>query len=171
MKTNKLIPNILGKNNEYMKKYPILGEGGFSFVYDLFDYDNLVLKHSYNPMDGFRYLADLSISKRKKIGLRPIEERKVCGDDVYYLMPKLMKIDFNNKELEYIQAINEIGEAKDILLFDDFVSDRVEFIKSKIQAILFLLKEEVYELDISSDNIMQDKYGNIYLTDPVAEML
>lgn len=56
-------------------------------------------------------------------------------------------------------------------MFEDFISERMSIIQSKIKALLLTLKDEVYELDISEENIMQDENGNIYLTDPVAEML
>lgn len=168
---SKILPSILGKNNKYLQKYPVLGQGGFSIVYELVDYNNLILKHSYNPMDGFRFLADMTAAKRNKIGLRPIEERKIYGDDIYYLLPKLNKIDFTGKELEYLNAINEIDNPITFFMFEDFISERMSIIQSKIKALLLTLKDEVYELDISEENIMQDENGNIYLTDPVAEML
>lgn len=166
----KEIPSILGKNNEYMKKYPIIGEGGFSFVYDLTDRENKVLKHSYNPNDGFRYLSDLSLAKRKRIGLRPIDERKIIGDDVYYLMPKLIPINFTEKELEYLDAINQIEYPKLLFSFRETISERIDLIKEKIAELVDVLSEESFELDITADNIMADIDGNIYLTDPVAEM-
>lgn len=168
---SKILPSILGKNNEYLQKYPVLGQGGFSIVYDLVDYNNLILKHSYNPMDGFRFLADMTAAKRNKIGLRPIEERKIYGEDIYYLLPKLKKIDFTEKELEYLNAINEIDNPITFFMFEDFISERMSTIQSKIKALLLAVKDEVYELDISEDNIMEDEKGKIYLTDPIAEML
>lgn len=44
-----IAPNS-GKNNDYLEKYPVLGHGGFSVVYDLFDYDNLL----FDPVAEFQ---------------------------------------------------------------------------------------------------------------------
>ena len=71
--TKKIIPTIIGKNNEYLNKYPLLGNGGFSVVYDITDLDNIVLKHSFIPNDGFRYLSDLSLTKRAKMGALTVD--------------------------------------------------------------------------------------------------
>lgn len=165
----KILPQILGKNNDYLEKYPVLGHGGFSVVYDLFDYDNLVLKHSYIPYDGFRYLSELPLSKRKKIAFVEIQEKKRFGEDIYYLLPKLDKINFSDKEKEYLDMINKKHENKECIMSDACPSSRMQFIMNKVNFLSELLKGQDYEMDINEDNIMADKEGNIYLTDPVAE--
>lgn len=161
----KIIPTIIGKNNEYLSKYPVLGSGGFSVVYDITDLDNVVLKHSFIPNDGFRYLSDLSLTKRAKIGLIPIIERKICGDDIYYLLPKLKNIHFSDNELECLKQIN----IKQKIDCDIYISEKIHNILTKVNNLISILKYEQYELDISEDNIMEDIDGNIYLTDPIAE--
>jgi len=166
----KILPQILGKNNDYLEKYPVLGHGGFSVVYDLFDYDNLVLKHSYIPYDGFRYLAELSSFKRKKIAFVEIQEKKSFGEDVYYLLQKLEKINFNEKEKKCLDMINKSFEHTDAIMPGEYPSLRMQFIIEKVNILSDLLKGQNYEMDINEDNIMSDKQGNIYLTDPVAEM-
>ena len=163
--TKKIIPTIIGKNNEYLNKYPVLGNGGFSVVYDITDLDNIVLKHSFIPNDGFRYLSDLSLTKRAKIGLIPIIERKICGDDIYYLLPKLKKIYFSENELQCLKKIN----AKQLINSSIHISEKIHDILTKVNNLISILKDEQYELDISKDNIMEDNNGNIYLTDPIAE--
>lgn len=163
--TKKIIPKIIGKNNEYLNKYPVLANGGFSVVYDITDLDNIVLKHSFIPNDGFRYLSDLSLTKRAKMGLIPIIERKICGDDIYYLLPKLKKIHFSENELQCLKQINE----KQKVDCNTRISDKIHNILTKVNNLISILKDEQYELDISEDNIMEDIDGNIYLTDPVAE--
>lgn len=161
----KIIPTIIGKNNEYLNKYPVLGNGGFSVVYDITDLDNIVLKHSFIPNDGFRYLSDLSLTKRTKMGLIPIIERKICGDDIYYLLPKLKKIHFSENELQCLKKIN----AKQLINSSIHISEKIHDILTKVNNLISILKDEQYELDISEDNIMEDINGNIYLTDPIAE--
>lgn len=163
--TKKIIPSIIGKNNEYLNKYPVLGSGGFSVVYDINDLDNIVLKHSFIPNDGFRYLSDLSLTKRVKMGLIPIIERKICGDDIYYLLPKLKNIHFSENELECLKQINE----KQKVDCNTLISEKIYNILTKVNNLISILKDEQYELDISEDNIMEDIDGNIYLTDPIAE--
>lgn len=163
--TKKIIPTIIGKNNEYLNKYPMLGSGGFSVVYEITDLDNIVLKHSFIPNDGFRYLSDLSLTKRAKMGLIPIIERKICGDDIYYLLPKLKKIHFSENEIQCLKQIND----KQSIDSSTHISEKIHYILTKVNNLISILKDEQYELDISEDNIMEDIDGNIYLTDPIAE--
>lgn len=171
MTTKRIIPIILGKNNEYMTKYPIIGKGGFSVVYDLLDYPGFILKHSYIPNDGFRYLSSLSPGKRKKFGFRPIVEKKTYGDDMFFLMPKLYEVDFTLEELQHLSLLNSLKSPKDILNFSEEVSERILNIIEKLKFLINILatEEEEYELDITSENIMRDESGEIYLTDPIAD--
>lgn len=161
-----MLPDIL-KNNDFMKNYRLLGEGASSYIYALPDHKSLVLKHSVQPDDGFRLLASLSSAKRKKIGFREIIEHKNYGDDSFYLLENLFKIDFTAEEESYLEAINQIEDGDVIFMFEEFISDRMNDIKNKIKVLQEILKDEIYTLDINVDNIMQDENGKIYLTDPI----
>ena len=167
----KMLPSIIGKNNEFMFDNPILGEGGFSNVYDLVQHKGLVLKHSYYPHDGFRYLASLSASKRRKIGLRPIQEVKRYGDDAFYLMKKLYPIPFTEDESKYLDELSLITEVENIFYPESFISARIDFVVQKIKALIFILKDEKIMLDITKKNIMMDENEELYLTDPVSEII
>lgn len=134
--------------------------------------ENYVLKKSWHKFDAFRELAKLPLLKRNAFSFQPIIETTFKKNDRYYLLKRLYPIDFNEKEKEDLFYMNIIEGN----LFDyDRSSNRIKDIYHKISNLIDILNSEKnisgFELDLKEENIMQDLNGNIFLTDPVSEII
>lgn len=159
------IKEILGKNNINLKNLKVIGQGGFSTVYEIPDNKDLVLKWSYISYDGFRMISDMSLKKRQSFLFQEIKEKIRYGDSFFYILEKLFPIEWTEKEKKELKMIN------DNIIFDlEQSSDRVKTIfKCNIALEKAISKKYSYSKDIYPENIMKNKKGEIFIIDPISE--
>lgn len=140
---------------EYMS---VLGIGAHSIVYSLGDVDVCLKKTTNYKEDAFYKVISLPKEIRKKHKIVPVYQVGVYSDkDSFYVLKKLYPIEVSYKDCESLQKFNDFHNA--------------EFEDKKLLEICLIAKDllEYFkdcELDLQ-DNIMQDKDGNYYLTDPI----
>lgn len=159
------IKEIIGKNNINLKTLKIIGSGGFSTIYEIPENENIVLKWSYIPYDGFRMIAEMSFKKRNSFLFQEIKEKMRYGDSFFYILEKLHHIEWTEKEKHEIQMIND-----NVLFNLENSSNRIKKIfECNMYLEKAISKKYNYLKDLSPENIMKDSNGNIVLTDPIAE--
>lgn len=130
-----------------------------------------VLKSSFYRFDAFRYLAKLSLKKRNLFSFQPILEKLARKDDRLYLLKRLQPIDFDHDEIDDLFNMN-INEGE--LLDGKECSERINIIRQLVANLVEVLNAEknvrCFNLDLKKENVMQDQFGNIFLTDPVADI-
>lgn len=161
------VNDVIGKKHERLKGLSSLGEGGFSTIYAVEEDTDIVLKWSYISYDGFRMLAELSPKKRLSFNFRKILDKKRSGDDIFYLLENLYPLDWTEEDKAELLMINN-G-----LIFDiSNSSERIKFIVQSVENLKKAIPNDVnYLLDINEENIMVNKDGQIFLTDPVSELI
>lgn len=140
---------------EYMS---VLGKGSYSIVYSLGDKLCIKRTKSYKK-DAFYKLMSLSEKIRNEHKIVPVYQVGVSSKkEAFYVLKKLFPIEFSYNDIQSLKEFNDYHVA----VFED----------QKLKEICLIAKEILNhvvgcELDIQSSNIMQDNYGNYFLTDPI----
>lgn len=140
---------------EYMS---VLGCGAHSVVYSLGDTLCLKKTVSYKE-DAFHKVISLPKEVRDEHKIVPIYQVGVYSEkDAFYVLKRLFPIELSYKDFEALKEFNDYHTA--------------DFEDKKLQEVCLLAKNLLIhikgcELDIQSSNVMQDKEGNYYLTDPL----
>lgn len=166
-KENMKIKDVISGKIDF-SKLDHIGSGANASVYNT-ENENFVLRWSYSADDAFRYIANLKEKERDKFGFQPIFHKKKYGTDVLYLLEKLYTIDFSNEELALLDILN-LPEHSIENAIENSLIDKIKMngIVKLVDNLCYSLSGIRYELDIKPENIMQDKNGKIYLTDPIS---
>ena len=152
----------------------LIENGGYSDVYEVEGYPNVVFKKSHTYNDGFRKLASLPLKKREYFSFRNVLEKKKNDEtgEMFYLLENLKPLNLSeNEKLE----LNELNSFDFLYHTEETIMPCESKKVGEIMSLIFKMKKafgrkfKFAEYDFHESNFMQDEKGRLYVTDPISE--